>query len=164
MTDASYWPFVIYAGAVLLTVGLMLALSYVLGERHSQRVTGEPYESGISPTGSAELRIPAQFYLIAMFFVIFDLEAAFLFIWAVAVPETGWLGFGEMAVFVGILLVALFYLWRIGALEWGPDFRKIDARQRMARAVIKKVTGNRGGTSAVEQEAHALAAHEGDRT
>ena len=61
----------------------------------------------------------------AMLFVIFDMEAAFIFAWAVALPEAGWLGFGEMLVFIGILLVALIYLWRVGALEWGTPSQSV---------------------------------------
>jgi NADH-quinone oxidoreductase subunit A len=101
----------------------MLGLSYVLGERHKEKATGEPYESGMPPTGSARLRFDVKFYLIAMFFVIFDLEAAFLFAWAIALRDLGWLGYLEVVVFVGVLLVALVYLWRVGALDWGPSRR-----------------------------------------
>lgn len=109
----------LYALAVLTLVAGMLGASAVLGERHRRQAANEPYESGVAPTGTAQLRLPVQFYLIAMFFVIFDVEAVFVFAWAIAVQEAGWLGFVEMAVFIGILLVALAYLWRIGALEWG---------------------------------------------
>ncbi|MCX7014303.1 MAG: NADH-quinone oxidoreductase subunit A [Candidatus Sumerlaeota bacterium] len=98
----------------------MIMVSFVLGARHSDRATGEPYESGIVSTGSARLRFPIHFYLVAMFFVIFDLEAVFLFAWAVAVRELGWAGFAEALVFIGVLVAALAYLWRLGALDWGP--------------------------------------------
>jgi NADH-quinone oxidoreductase subunit A len=97
----------------------MLGLSSVLGERHSQKATGEPYESGIVSTGSARLRLSADFYLVAMFFVIFDLEAVFLVAWAVAARQAGWAGYIEVLIFIGILGAALVYLWRIGALDWG---------------------------------------------
>ncbi|MCX6355899.1 MAG: NADH-quinone oxidoreductase subunit A [Candidatus Aureabacteria bacterium] len=97
----------------------MLGTSYILGERHRGGAMGQPYECGIVPTGSARLRHSAKFYLIAVFFVIFDLEAVFVFAWAVAVRESGWAGYAEMLIFIGILLSALVYLWRIGALEWG---------------------------------------------
>jgi NADH-quinone oxidoreductase subunit A len=111
------WPLALYFLAVLAIVAAMVGISFVLGERHKQRTTGEPYESGISPTGSARLRFDARFYLIAVFFVIFDLEAPFIFAWAVAVREVGWAGYVEILVFIGILLAALVYLWRVGALE-----------------------------------------------
>jgi NADH-quinone oxidoreductase subunit A len=117
------WPLLVYSAAVVVLAAGMLILSYLLGERHKEKATGEPYESGIPPTGSARLRFDVKFYLIAMFFVIFDLEAAFLFAWAIAFRELGWLGFVEVVVFVGVLLVALVYLWRVGALDWGPSRR-----------------------------------------
>lgn len=96
-----------------------MAFSYVAGERHTARAADEPFESGIVPVGLARLRLSAKFYLIAMFFVIFDVEALFLYAWAVAVREAGWVGYIEALIFIGILLVALVYLWRLGALDWG---------------------------------------------
>jgi len=111
----------------------MLGLSYLLGERHKGRARGEPYESGIAPTGSARLRFDVKFYRVATFFVIFDLEAVFLFAWALSVRELGWLGYVEVLVFVGILLVALVYLWRIGALDWGTSGRQGDASSHARR-------------------------------
>ncbi len=97
----------------------MIALSYFLGERHREKQTNEPYESGIVSTGTARVRFDIKFYLIAMFFVIFDLEAVFIFAWAVSLRENGWPGYIEMVIFIGILASALIYLWRLGALEWG---------------------------------------------
>lgn len=123
MNTVILWPLLLYSAAVLVLVAGMLGLSYVLGERHREKATGKPYESGIPPTGSARLRFDVKFYLIAMFFVVFDLEAAFLFAWAIAFRELGWLGYVEVVIFVGVLLVALIYLWRVGALDWGPSRR-----------------------------------------
>ncbi|MEW6530698.1 MAG: NADH-quinone oxidoreductase subunit A [Thermodesulfobacteriota bacterium] len=94
-----------------------MLLTFLLGERHRERATGEPYESGMVITGSARLRFNVQFYLIAVFFVIFDLEALFIFAWAVGLRELGWAGYIEIAVFIGLLFVALIYLWRVGGLE-----------------------------------------------
>ncbi len=113
------WPLGIYFLIVVFLVAGMLLLSYLLGERHHDPATDIPYESGIVPTGSAEARFSAKFYLVAMFFVIFDLEAVFIFAWAVAARELGWLGYGEVALFIGVLFAALVYLWRLGALDWG---------------------------------------------
>jgi NADH-quinone oxidoreductase subunit A len=103
----------------MLLVAAMLGLSYLLGQHHHERSTDSPYESGILSEGSARVRLSAKFYLVAMFFVIFDLEAVFIFAWAVAVRETGWLGYAEVLVFISVLLVSLGYLWRVGALDWG---------------------------------------------
>ncbi len=113
------WPLAVYFVVVAGLVAGMIALSYVLGERHREKQTAEPYESGIVSTGTARVRFDIKFYLIAMFFVIFDLEAVFIFAWAVSIRENGWAGYAEMALFIGILAAALVYLWRLGALEWG---------------------------------------------
>ena len=112
------WPLAVYAAIVGMLVVAMLGLSYVLGQRHQDRATGSPYESGILSQGSARVRYPVQFYLIAMFFVIFDLEAVFIFAWAIAVRETGWRGYAEVLLFIIVLLATLAYLWRVGALDW----------------------------------------------
>ncbi len=116
---SQFWPFFVYLGAALVVLGGMLALSYVLGQRHREAATDDPFESGILPTGSARLRFDVRFYLVAMFFVVFDLEAVFIFLWAVALRKAGWTGYIDIAVFIAILVVALAYLWRLGALEWG---------------------------------------------
>lgn len=114
------WPLAVYFAVAVFLALAMIGISFVLGERHRERATGEPYESGIPSTGTARQRFPARFYRIAMFFVIFDLEAAFLVAWAVAVRELGWSGFVEAMIFIGVLLAALVYLWRLGALDWAP--------------------------------------------
>ena len=116
---ATLWPLGVYFLAVVTLVSLMIVLSSLLGERHREKQTNEPYESGIVSTGTARVRFDIKFYLIAVFFLIFDLEAAFLYAWAVAVRETGWPGYAEVLVFVGVLTAALAYLWRLGALDWG---------------------------------------------
>ncbi|MGB7538585.1 MAG: NADH-quinone oxidoreductase subunit A [Anaerolineales bacterium] len=118
------WPLAVYFAAVVFLVGATLVMSYVLGERHNGRATGEPYESGIVPTGTAEIRFPVKYYLVAMFFVLFDLEAVFIYAWAVSLREAGWAGYGEMVFFIGILLAGLIYLWKTGALDWGSIGRK----------------------------------------
>jgi NADH-quinone oxidoreductase subunit A len=112
------WPLFLYGAVVLFIVLAMLGLSYFAGAKH--RSHGEPFESGIVTLGEGRFRLSAQFYLVAMFFVIFDLEAVFVFAWALTVRETGWPGYIEILVFIGILLAGLIYLWRLGALDWGP--------------------------------------------
>jgi NADH-quinone oxidoreductase subunit A len=126
-TTAAYWPLGLYFAAVIILAAGMLGVSYLLGEHHKDRATGEPYESGILSTGSARQRTSAKFYLNAMFFVIFDLETAFIVTWAVAVRELGWTGYAEALIFVGVLVVALVYLWRLGALDWGTKQRRKSA-------------------------------------
>ena len=121
---AALWPFAIYAALVVLLLALMLVASHFLGQRHRERATGEPYESGVASTGSARLRFDVKFYLVAMFFLIFDLEAVFIYAWAVSLRENGWPGYVSMLIFIVTLAAALVYLWRKGALDWGkkePD-------------------------------------------
>jgi len=113
------WALGIYFVIVLFIVAAMLLVSHLLGQRHHENATGSPYESGIVSAGSAHVRLSAKFYLVAMFFVVFDLEAAFIFAWAVAGRELGWPGYWEFLIFTGVLLAALVYLWRLGALDWG---------------------------------------------
>ena len=113
------WPLGLFFVLVLLLVIFMLVASHILGQRRQRRDTGEPYECGIVSTGSARVRFGVKFYLVAMFFVIFDLEAVFVFAWAVAVRDLGWIGFSEIVVFIVVLVAGLFYLWRVGALDWG---------------------------------------------
>ena len=121
----TFWPFIVFAFIVILIVGVMIGLSYVLGEHHHERTTGEPYESGIPPTGNARLRFPSGFYLIAMFFVIFDLDAAFIMLWAVSFRELGLPGYLGMLVFIGLLIILLIYELSTGALDFGPSGKKI---------------------------------------
>lgn len=108
----------------------MLGISYVLGSRHRGKAAELPFESGIVSVGSARLRFPAKFYLIAMFFVIFDLEAVYVFAWAIAFRDVGWAGYVEILIFIAILIAALAYLWRIGALDWGGRRERINAAMR----------------------------------
>jgi len=119
------WPLAVYLIIVGMLVVAMLGLSFVLGQRHQDRATGSPYESGILSEGSARVRFPAKFYLVAMFFVILDLEAVFLFAWAVGVRETGWAGYAEVLLFITVLLATLAYLWCVGALDWRQGSRRM---------------------------------------
>jgi NADH-quinone oxidoreductase subunit A len=119
------WPLGVYLVIVVMLVVAMLGLSFVLGQRHHNRATGSPYESGILSQGSGRVRLSAKFYLVAMFFVIFDLEAVFIFAWAIAVRETGWTGYAEATSFIAVLLATLVYLWRVGALDWRQGSRRV---------------------------------------
>jgi len=112
------WPLVAYFVFVVFLVAAVLTVSYLIGPRHSEPATSEPYEGGIVSEGSARVRLSVRYYLVAMFFVVFDLEAVFLFAWAGAVRELGWAGYCEVLLFVAVLFAALVYLWKIGALDW----------------------------------------------
>jgi NADH-quinone oxidoreductase subunit A len=118
------WPLGVYLAGAILAALSMVGVSYVLGERRRQHNTAVPYECGMRPTGSARVRFPTRFYLMAVFFVVFDLETAFVLVWAVAVRKLGWSGYVEVVVFIGVLLAALAYLWREGALDWRTERQK----------------------------------------
>ena len=111
----------LYLGAVVILIALLMLVTHLSGERHFQRGTGTPYESGVPLTGSARLRFAADFYLIAMFFVIFDISAVFLFAWAVAARGLGWTGYAAALLFMVETAAGLTYLWRRGAFDWGKN-------------------------------------------
>ncbi len=115
----------VYAFLAFSIAGIMIGLSYFLGERHKEKTTDEPYESGIPRTGNARLRLTSHFYLIAMFFVIFDLDAAFVIAWAISFRELGLAGYLGVLIFILLLIAVLIYELGIGALNFGPDGKKI---------------------------------------
>ena len=122
-STAELIPFIVYFGAVILLVLTMLGLSFVLGQRRNNKATDMPFESGIVSVGTSQIQLSVEFYLIAIFFVIFDLETVFIFAWAVAFFELGWQGYFAILLFIFVLGVALIYEWRSGALEWGVKTR-----------------------------------------
>lgn len=125
MTESPLWPLVVYFFSVIGLVAIVLGLSALIGEKSSMtRATVEPFESGVVSVGSAQVPISVEFYLVAMFFVIFDLETVFIFAWAVAFYELGWFGYIAISVFVLVLIIALIYEWKSGALDWGVKTRK----------------------------------------
>ncbi|GAB4389275.1 MAG: NADH-quinone oxidoreductase subunit A [Thermodesulfovibrionales bacterium] len=126
---AAYWPLGVYLALAVITAVAMLVLSHLLGQRHMEKATGMPYESGMVATGTARVRFDVKYYLVAMFFVIFDLEAAFIFAWAISLREAGWAGYAEAAVFMAVLLAALLYLWKMGALDWAGRPRRAGRKE-----------------------------------
>ena len=110
----------VYFAFVLVMIGAMLTISFLLGEHHHGHATNDPFESGAPLITTARMRLSAKFYLVAVFFVIFDLESVFIITWAVAIRQLGWAGYAEILIFIGVLVAALVYLWRLGALDWGP--------------------------------------------
>ena len=117
---AHHWAFAIYLVVALGLCCLMLVGAWFLGGRARGRNKNTPFESGIDSVGSARLRLSAKFYLVAMFFVIFDVEALYLYAWSTSIRESGWTGFIEATIFIFVLLAGLVYLVRIGALDWTP--------------------------------------------
>jgi NADH-quinone oxidoreductase subunit A len=120
-------PLIIYFGACLSITAVMLGGAYLLGQRHRIKTAAdEPFESGIVPTGDVHIRFSVHFYLLAIFFVIFDMETVFLFAWSVALEESGWSGFIEALIFITVLIATLIYLSAIGALDWRTSRQRID--------------------------------------
>jgi len=111
-------PLIIYFGAVAVIAGVMLGGAYLLGQRHHAKAADQPFESGIVAAGDVHIRVLVPFYMLAIFFVIFDMESVFLFAWSVALQEAGWPGFIEALIFISVLIAALIYLWAVGALDW----------------------------------------------
>lgn len=133
------WPLAVYFVMVILLVITMLVLSWLLGQRRREAATNDPFESGIVSVGGSQVRISVEFYLVAIFFVIFDLETVFIFAWAIAFFELGWQGYLSMMVFIAVLVLALVYEWRSGALEWGNKTRVgLPAAQRAEQKAKQK--------------------------
>lgn len=124
MSSMELWPLAVYFAIIVVVLTAMLGISWLLGQRAHGRATGQQFESGIVSVGDAHLRLSAKFYLVAMFFVIFDLESVYLFAWAVAFRPAGWPGYAGALVFIVTLALALIYLWRLGALDWAPATRR----------------------------------------
>ena len=118
--EPGFLSLILYAVLVLILVAALLFLSGWLGEKKKEPEKLKPFESGILPTGAARFRYPVPFYLVAAFFLIFDVEAVYIFSWAIAAEPLGWSGWLQMSFFIIILLISLFYIWRKGGLEWGP--------------------------------------------
>ncbi|MFA5515399.1 MAG: NADH-quinone oxidoreductase subunit A [Desulfuromonadales bacterium] len=110
----------LYVGIAVVLILLLLFLAWWLGQKTSSPVKSEPYESGVLPSGQARLSEPVPFYLVAIFFIVFDVEMIFVVAWAVAWDLLGWAGFLNVAFFIFILFVGLAHLWKTGGLDWGP--------------------------------------------
>jgi len=119
----------LYAAIAVLLVGLLLFLAGYLGNKTHSAAKGEPYESGVVPTGEARLAEPVPFYLVAIFFIVFDVEMIFVVSWAVAYDRLGWGGFAQVAFFILILFLGLLHLWKTGGLDWGPRARRLPSRR-----------------------------------
>jgi NADH-quinone oxidoreductase subunit A len=115
---ARYIPLLlqVVVGAVLATV--MITLSHLLGKHKWTPAKNSPYECGIVPTGDAQQRFSVKFYMVAMLFILFDVEAVFLYPWAVIARQLKMFGFWEMMVYIGLVLVGFFYIWKKGMLDW----------------------------------------------
>ena len=121
---ARYLPFLIH---ILMAGGIAVAivlLSWLIGQRKPTRAKLSPYECGMTPIGDSRQRFSVKFYMVAMLFILFDVEAVFIYPWAVILKELkavgqGFFGLTEMLVYIGIFLVGFFYVWKKGVLDWG---------------------------------------------
>jgi NADH-quinone oxidoreductase subunit A len=117
----SYFPVLVQVViAIALAAGLVVTSSF-LGKRVKSPLKDTPYESGMAPVGSARERFSVKFYLVGMIFILFDIEAVFLYPWAVVYRQLKLFGFAEMFVFVALILVGFFYVWKKGALDWSGE-------------------------------------------
>jgi NADH-quinone oxidoreductase subunit A len=128
MTDNLLLPYLPILLQLLVAIAIgtgMVVLSAIIGHRKFSRVKMQAYECGITPTGDAQHRFSVKFYLVAMLFILFDVEAIFLIPWAVVYKQLlrqyGWFGFWEMIVYIAILLVGFFYIWKKGVLDWNRE-------------------------------------------
>ena len=120
---ARYLPLLIQVGMALLLACGMVLLSTFVGKHRYNRVKMSPYECGMAPIGDAAERFSVKFYLVAMLFILFDVEAVFLYPWAIIYKSLHMFGFWEMLVYIGILLVGFFYIWKKGVLDWNKPER-----------------------------------------
>jgi NADH-quinone oxidoreductase subunit A len=118
-----YFPVLLQALIAMAVAAGMLGASYLLGKRVRDRVKDLPYECGITPTGNARERFSVKFYLVGMLFILFDIEAIFLYPWAVVYRELKMFAFLEMLVFIALVVAGFFYIWKKGALDWSPSDR-----------------------------------------
>ena len=114
----TYVPVLIFVLIVFGLIGALVFLSFVLGPAKPYRKKLLPYESGIIPDTPAVRRLSVRFYLTAMLFIIFDVEAVFFYPWAVLLHQLKWFGFIEMGIFIGVLAIALAHIWKKGGLDW----------------------------------------------
>ena len=112
--------FALFAAMVAVLLALLLFFNSLLGQRRPDQEKAPPFESGVIPNRGARFRYPVPFYLVAVFFLIFDVEAAFIFAWAVAMDDLGWLGWLQISFFIIVLLLSLFVIWKKGGLDWSP--------------------------------------------
>jgi NADH-quinone oxidoreductase subunit A len=121
-TQAEIWfPVLLQAVLAMVIAAALVTLSYVVGRKVKNRVKDMPYECGIAPTGDARHRFSVKFYLVAMLFILFDIEAIFLYPWAVVFKQLKMFGFLEMLVFVILILAGFFFIWKKGVLDWAQS-------------------------------------------
>lgn len=117
----TYFPVLVQIAIAVVVAAALVAISFAIGQRVKDRVKDSPYECGIAPTGSARERFSVKFYLVAIVFILFDIEAVFLYPWAVVFRELKMFAFVEMLLFIVLILSGFFYIWKKGALDWSSE-------------------------------------------
>ena len=125
-----YFPVLLQVAIAMAVATLMLGLSYLLGKKVRNRVKDMPYESGIIPIGDARQRFSVKFYLVGMLFILFDIEAIFLYPWAVVYRQLKMFAFVEMLIFIALILCGFFFIWKKGALDWSYSDRPDESGSR----------------------------------
>src|SRR5271156_494943 len=120
----SYFPVLVQVLIAIALAAGLIGASTLLGKRARSPLKDTPYESGMAPVGSARERFSVKFYLVGMIFILFDIEAVFLYPWAVVYRQLKMFAFAEMFVFVALIMVGYFYVWKKGALDWSTDNNK----------------------------------------
>jgi NADH-quinone oxidoreductase subunit A len=120
----TWFPVLIQIIIALAVATAMIGLSAILGRRLRDSVKSMPYESGMNPVGNARERFSVKFYLVAMIFILFDIEAIFLYPWAVVYRHLKLFGFFEMLLFIALVMCGFFYIWKKGVLNWSADLRQ----------------------------------------
>jgi NADH-quinone oxidoreductase subunit A len=126
IVSQAYAPLLMHVLVAMGVAGLILLASSLIGWRRPSRTKGTPYECGVLPTGDAREPFSVKFYLVAMVFILFDVEAVFLYPWAYVFKELGWFGFFEMLIYILILLAGYIYLWKKGVLDWSNSGARRD--------------------------------------
>jgi NADH-quinone oxidoreductase subunit A len=123
-----YFPVLLQAVIAMTIAGALLGISFLLGKKVRNRVKDMPYECGIVPTGSARERFSVKFYLVGMLFIVFDIEAVFLYPWVVVYRDFKMVAFVEMLIFIALVLAGFFYVWKKGALDWSGADTSLEKR------------------------------------
>jgi NADH-quinone oxidoreductase subunit A len=117
----TYFPVLVQIALAVVVAAALIAISFLVGQRVKNKVKDSAYECGIAPTGSARERFSVKFYLVAIVFILFDIEAVFLYPWAVVYRELKMFAFVEMLLFIVLILAGFFYIWKKGALDWSIE-------------------------------------------
>src|SRR5216683_5472751 len=117
----TYFPVLVQIIIAVVIASALVAITFLIGKRVKDRVKDSPYECGIAPTGSARERFSVKFYLVGIVFILFDIEAVFLYPWAVVYRELKMFAFVEMLLFIVLILAGFFYIWKKGALDWSSE-------------------------------------------